>query len=68
MFRGRVEKGNSPLRSIAHRENELETHNQNTSISEYNKDIFAHIVAEWIHLLVRKRACNEEKCKVKVCL
>jgi len=43
-----------PLRSITHRNNELQAHNQDTSVSQHDEDILANIVTEGIDLLVAK--------------
>lgn len=62
------EGGDLPLRSVAHRNNELQAHNQDTRVSQHDEDIFAHVVTEGIDLLVAKGASDEVECQVEVCL
>lgn len=57
-----------PLRSITERDDKLQAHNQNTSISKYNEDIFAHIMTEWIELFVSQRTSNEVESEIEISL
>lgn len=56
----------SPLRSITQGDNELQTHNQNTSIAQNNEDVFAHVVTERIKLLISQRTSNEVESEVEI--
>lgn len=55
-----------PLRSIAHADDKLQAHHQDTGVSQHNKDVFAHIMAEGVELLVGQRTGNEEECQVEI--
>jgi len=55
-----------PLRTITQRDDELQTHDQNTSIAQHNKDVLAHVMAEWIKLLISERASYEVESKVEI--
>lgn len=56
----------SPLRSVTQRDNELQTHNQNTSIAQNNEDVFAHVVTKRIKLLISQRTSNEVESEVEI--
>lgn len=55
-----------PLRTITQRDDELQTHNQNTGIAQHNKDVLAHVMTEWIKLLISERARNKVESKVEI--
>ena len=55
-----------PLRTITQRDDELQTHDQNTSIAQHNKDVLAHVMTKWIKLLISERASYEVESKVEI--
>ena len=55
-----------PLRSIAQGDDKLQTHDQDTSIAQHDKDIVAHIVPKRIKLLVSERAGDEVESEIEV--
>lgn len=52
--------------SITQRYNELQTHNQDTSITQDNEDVFAHIVTKRIKLLIRQGTSNEVEGEIEI--
>lgn len=44
----------SPLRSITHRNDELQTHDQNTGVSQNHEYVFADMVTKRIDFVVGK--------------
>ena len=55
-----------PLRTIAHRQDELSTDEKHTGESEGDKDIEANVMTEWINLWIRQRSGDEVEGKVEV--
>jgi hypothetical protein len=62
------EREDSPLRSIAHGEDKLETHHQNTTVSQHNEDVHSEIMPEWVNLVISERPGNEIESEIEVCL
>ena len=59
---------NLPLRTVTQRDDELQTHDQNTSVPKDNEDVFAHVVSKRIHLLIGQGTSNEVESKVEISL
>lgn len=57
---------NLPLRTITHRENKLQRHEQHTSITKDIEYVLAHVMSEWINIWVRQGSSNEVECQVEI--
>jgi hypothetical protein len=62
------EREDSPLRSITHGKDKLETHHQDTSVSQHDEDVVSKIMPEWVNLVISERTGNEIEGEIEVCL